>query len=860
MSTQKAQRILSLLAFVFTSVVLRAQVVFIPDTNLRAWFNTTAPGCVDASGWFDPTHPMIQADTSFAVYITWPNSDLSGLEALPNARFLSIVWMEPGPLPLGYPDSVRTLYLNSADTTALPPMPPLLERLWLTECDQLTSLPTLPTTLHEMELRGSQMLSALPPLPAGLRTLYMEGVGLTSMDPWPAALGSLTIKGGVNTPSIPDCPPQLQRLELGNVGLTGLPALNNALEELLVYQLDQLGSIPPLPDSLQLLSLNALPSLIGYPAWPAALEDLSISSMDLTDPLPPFPSNLGSFTLDNMWWVTGLPMLPQGLHSLMVRQCHSFTDLPALPSSLRFLHVKYCDVFTDLPSLPEAVEELSLLDDPLFSCLPWLHDSLTVNVSGTQVSCIPNKPLTDFGIAPLVLAEQLCGIYGPECLSPSIIGSVYVDLDSDGVRDIDEQAYGGALIMILPDEALASSDNGGTFRIAAPPGSYTLTPSIASPYINTIQPAQHTAMITVSTPQDSLNDFGISVSAVVPDIEVDLQVSRSRPGFPATAWITARNIGFMNAEVELWLDLDTVQDFQSSTPAATLVNGNTCMWDLGILLPGEQRVVTCTLYTPVTRPLGTPFIHVVHSTPLSNDPNPANDLHVFSGMVVGSADPNAKTVYPPVLSPAELMAGSRVEYVIQFQNTGNYPAERVVITDTLPPGLEYESIAFQGSSHACSWQVSNGVLRITYDPIWLPDSTSNEPGSHGAFWFTIDPVDTLPLGTVLNNVANIYFDFNEPVITEPAVLLVDESNHTSDLSMAEAMVFPSPAMDVLHVRADGPSRAVQWRLLDMAGRLHGQGNDRYPAFDIPLTTLAAGCYLLELDHGDGRSALGFMKQ
>jgi len=60
---------------------------------------------------------------------------------------------------------------------------------------------------------------------------------------------------------------------------------------------------------------------------------------------------------------------------------------------------------------------------------------------------------------------------------------------------------------------------------------------------------------------------------------------------------------------------------------------------------------------------------------------------------------------------------------------------------------------------------TNGVLKFNFPNIHLPDSNTNEPASHGYVQFKIKAKDSLTLGNAIENTANIYFDFNAPVIT-----------------------------------------------------------------------------------------------
>jgi hypothetical protein len=57
------------------------------------------------------------------------------------------------------------------------------------------------------------------------------------------------------------------------------------------------------------------------------------------------------------------------------------------------------------------------------------------------------------------------------------------------------------------------------------------------------------------------------------------------------------------------------------------------------------------------------------------------------------------------------------------------------------------------------------VLTWTFNPINLPDSTTDLLGSNGYIRFSIKPKENLPEKTKIENFADIYFDYNPPVRT-----------------------------------------------------------------------------------------------
>ncbi|MDH4473361.1 MAG: T9SS type A sorting domain-containing protein [Fluviicola sp.] len=138
-----------------------------------------------------------------------------------------------------------------------------------------------------------------------------------------------------------------------------------------------------------------------------------------------------------------------------------------------------------------------------------------------------------------------------------------------------------------------------------------------------------------------------------------------------------------------------------------------------------------------------------------------------------SYDPNVKTGYPlGVGTTNNVSSNGQIDYVIDFQNTGTDTAFTVVIRDTLEMDLDIFTVQSGVSSHPYSF-VMHGprVLEWTFSNILLPDSTTNENASHGFVTFTVNQNQNLANGTQINNRANIYFDFNEAIVT-------NTTNHT----------------------------------------------------------------------------------
>ncbi|MEL6276022.1 MAG: T9SS type A sorting domain-containing protein, partial [Bacteroidota bacterium] len=148
----------------------------------------------------------------------------------------------------------------------------------------------------------------------------------------------------------------------------------------------------------------------------------------------------------------------------------------------------------------------------------------------------------------------------------------------------------------------------------------------------------------------------------------------------------------------------------------------------------------------------------------------------------------------------------------------------VVIIDTLDAQvLDLSTLQTGISSHPYRMSLRNNVLEFAFDNILLPDSSTNEPASNGFVHFTIDQLPNLSDGTLIENEAAIYFDFNEPIITNVSRHLITQKvlttqTHNYELAGDPIVVTPVPATEWLQfTRVDWPEK-VSLIIYDFLGR------------------------------------------
>ena len=211
------------------------------------------------------------------------------------------------------------------------------------------------------------------------------------------------------------------------------------------------------------------------------------------------------------------------------------------------------------------------------------------------------------------------------------------------------------------------------------------------------------------------------------------------------------------------------------------------------------------------------------------------------------------------------MNDSVLDYTIQFQNTGNDTAFTVVVRDTLPLDVDTRTFEMGAASHPYTYTLTgNGILTFTFNNILLPDSNTNEPMSHGLVNFRIKPMLPLALSQEISNTADIYFDFNPPIHTPAATVVVtDETGVRPLVKPAQLVVYPVPAKNTLSAMLPEGFKPTQAFAIGADGRRLPLVLPPSSAGQVQFATqhLPAGAYVLTLRSQDGkRLSARFVKE
>ncbi|MCB0556788.1 MAG: hypothetical protein KDD02_24800 [Phaeodactylibacter sp.] len=231
---------------------------------------------------------------------------------------------------------------------------------------------------------------------------------------------------------------------------------------------------------------------------------------------------------------------------------------------------------------------------------------------------------------------------------------------------------------------------------------------------------------------------------------------------------------------------------------------------------GDTELVSATVEGCGTNDMGSFSIGYVNQFPLYTGDA---FLDIECRESIGSYDPNDKQALPRGYDELHyLKAGTDIEYLIRFQNTGTDTAFTVVIRDTLSPLLDPASVKPGASSHDYDWALSGeGILTFTFNHIMLPDSNVNEAASHGFVKFGISQRPGNQLGSVINNRAGIYFDFNAPVLTNTVF-------HTLGEDFVQVVNTEEPAQAARLSVTVAPNPVSQWAAFSVEGMEFTEGD------------------------------------
>ncbi|MEL6922919.1 MAG: FG-GAP-like repeat-containing protein [Bacteroidota bacterium] len=355
----------------------------------------------------------------------------------------------------------------------------------------------------------------------------------------------------------------------------------------------------------------------------------------------------------------------------------------------------------------------------------------------------------------------------PEAAGATISGVAFYDENNDCILDNNERVLSNIEITIEPTGQRVITDENGAYSITLPLGDFTLTQNNSGNWIHQCNGAttnQTVSLTQYDTNYDNINfPNQTSGSCQSVDLTVAAASTALRVGFNSLLAFSITNNGTEDAtNVEVSIDFGDVVLPTSATIDWVSQNNTVYNWELNDILVGQSVTIFVSTDISATAQIGDEVECIIKAVSSEVDCNEDDNLFQERMELVGAIDPNDILVDPE----GPIASSQALNYKIRFQNVGTFEADRVVIENELPEGLDLSTLQLGTVSHTYRFHIRDErTLVWEFDNINLPDSLSNEPESHGFVNYRIQPKAGLENGTEIANQAAIYFDFNEPIIT-----------------------------------------------------------------------------------------------
>lgn len=380
----------------------------------------------------------------------------------------------------------------------------------------------------------------------------------------------------------------------------------------------------------------------------------------------------------------------------------------------------------------------------------------------------------------------------------AVKGYVFWDNNGNGVKDAGETFAQNIPVVTTKTgsySTLSFTDNNGNYRNEVDSGNFVTRPRIIKYDYYKITPDSTKSAFPGYYGSTTAN-FGLKALPGRRDLKVViLALNPARAGFNSYYRIICYNAGTDTVPAGT---LNFIKDFRTTlvtaTPAQTGVSGDTLKWQYTAFKPLDTLVFDLNLY--LARP---PFLHIgdwvrnfAIIEPITGDLVPSDNGYVLYHGVTGAYDPNdKKEAHGGLYSTKDLSQKNFLTYTIRFQNTGNDTAFNITVKDTLDPKLDPATLDLLTTSHRAQCKISNNIATWTFSNILLPDSHRNEAASHGFISFRIKPAASVKVGDMIRNNASIYFDYNDPVVTNTDTTYVKDATLVAPSLTASAITLCS---------------------------------------------------------------------
>lgn len=307
------------------------------------------------------------------------------------------------------------------------------------------------------------------------------------------------------------------------------------------------------------------------------------------------------------------------------------------------------------------------------------------------------------------------------------------------------------------------------------------------------------------------------------------------------------------------INIDPAFIVSNITPNPITTNGNEYIFAIDPIEPLRNRLVQFHGSVDCEDPIGLDYCFSVEVNegiiPYCQTNNEIKKTTCIRS--IGSYDPNDKSIFVAGSeNEVKIQKDELIEYRIRFQNTGTDTAYTVRIEDKISEKFNIESIRLTNYTHECTWKVENKILIVTFNNINLVDSFTNNEGSNGFVVFEIKLKGDISVNDEIRNRASIYFDFNEPIITNEVLnyfgnSLINVDETLNGINYSKIVCVPNPTsgyFSIINKSLVGKSNIM---IYDINGRLCKVFVDQTLGNQFNISDLISGTYIIKVVTAEG---------
>ena len=559
-------------------------------------------------------------------------------------------------------------------------------------------------------------------------------------------------------------------------------------------------------------------------------------------------NNLTNLDLSNFYSITNLYCSYNQLTSLdLSNTLYTVMNVVASNNNLITLNIK---------NGTAGVNGLYIENNPNLS-----HVCVNDNQEAFYVSYFQSASTTQVGVPANIAVNSYCN-FTPGGNYFTINGTAHFDADSNGCSVLDS-GYANFKVAISNGTTTLTTltNTGGFYETYVPAGNYTITPQIENSSYFTVTPVS----ATVDFPTQAspfAQDFCVTANGIFHDLEVAIvPIGVARPGFDASYKIQYKNKGTQTENANLVFNYnDLVMDYLTASTNPTSQNTGALNWNLGTLQPFQTGSITVNfnLNTPTESPALNggdvlPFSSTING--LFTDETPSDNTFILNQTVVNSYDPNDKTCLEGIVVDQNKI-GDYLHYQIRFENTGTYPAQNIVVRDTIDATkFDISTLEMVNASHNCKTKITDDKVEFIFENINLPfDDATND----GYIVFKIKTKSTLTVGESVSNTASIYFDYNFPIVTNTATSAFQNLSNEDFSSENKVLLYPNPVKNTLFLTSKNNIDSII--IYDIQGRKIQDNIVNSNELRLDTNGLIKGCYFIEIIFQNQKMTKKFIKQ